>query len=58
MRSTCDVWQSQDWVWKDSSCIPTIQNLAQSDIRTVPRGLILVPTATATQVKEELDPLA
>ena len=38
--------------------IPTIQNLAQSDIRTVPRGLILVPTRElATQVKEELDPL-
>ena len=38
--------------------IPTIQNLAQSDIRTIPRGLILVPTRElATQVKEELDPL-
>ena len=38
--------------------IPTIQNLAQSDTRTVPRGLILVPTRElATQVKEELDPL-
>ena len=38
--------------------IPTIQNLAQSDIRTVPRGLILVPTRElATQVKVELDPL-
>ena len=38
--------------------IPTIQNLAQSDTRTIPRGLILVPTRElATQVKEELDPL-
>ena len=38
--------------------IPTIQNLAQTDIRTIPRGLILVPTRElATQVKEELDPL-
>ena len=38
--------------------IPTIQNLAQSEIRTIPRGLILVPTRElATQVKEELDPL-
>ena len=38
--------------------IPNIQNLAQSDIRTVPRGLILVPTRElATQVKEELDPM-
>ena len=38
--------------------IPTIQNLAQSDIRSIPRGLILVPTRElATQVKEELDPL-
>ena len=38
--------------------LPTIQNLAQSDIRTIPRGLILVPTRElATQVKEELDPL-
>ena len=38
--------------------IPTIQNLAQSDIRTIPRGLVLVPTRElATQVKEELDPL-
>lgn len=38
--------------------IPTIQNLAQSDIRAIPRGLILVPTRElATQVKEELDPL-
>ncbi len=38
--------------------IPTIQNLAQSDMRTIPRGLILVPTRElATQVKEELDPL-
>ena len=38
--------------------IPTIQNLAQSGIRSIPRGLILVPTRElATQVKEELDPL-
>ena len=38
--------------------IATIQNLAQSDIRAIPRGLILVPTRElATQVKEELDPL-
>tara|TARA_B100000214_G_scaffold321410_1_gene256947 strand:- start:4834 stop:5991 length:1158 start_codon:yes stop_codon:yes gene_type:complete len=38
--------------------IPTIQNLAQADMRSIPRGLILVPTRElATQVKEELDPL-
>jgi len=38
--------------------IPTIQNLAQTDIRAIPRGLILVPTRElATQVSEELNPL-